>query len=84
MNLSRQGHTYRGQDTKCDTMCEIPESTETSSFFIILFHFYIFFFCKLKKKNNVKLVWNPGRDISFPIFTRKEIEKKELERKSKQ
>ena len=27
---------------------------------------------------------NPGRDISFPIFIRKEIETRKLERKSKQ
>ena len=27
---------------------------------------------------------NPGRDISFPIFIRKEIETSKLERKSKQ
>ena len=27
---------------------------------------------------------NPGRDISFPIFMRKEIETRKLERKSKQ
>ena len=29
-------------------------------------------------------LWNPGRDIFFPIFIRKEIEKRKLERKSKQ
>ena len=29
-------------------------------------------------------VRNPGRDISFPIFIRKEIETRKLERKSKQ
>ena len=27
---------------------------------------------------------NPGRDISFPVFIRKEIETKKVERKSKQ
>ena len=27
---------------------------------------------------------NPGRDISFPLFIRKEIETRKLERKSKQ
>ena len=30
------------------------------------------------------VVRNPGRDISFPIFIRKEIETRKLERKSKQ
>ena len=30
------------------------------------------------------LLRNPGRDISFPIFIRKEIETRKLERKSKQ
>ena len=30
------------------------------------------------------IVRNPGRDISFPIFIRKEIETRKLERKSKQ
>ena len=29
-------------------------------------------------------VRNPGRDISFPIFIRKEIETRKLERKPKQ
>ena len=32
----------------------------------------------------VRNVLNPGRDISFPIFIRKEIETRKLERKSKQ
>ena len=31
-----------------------------------------------------QVVRNPGRDISFPIFIRKEIETRKLERKSKQ
>ena len=33
---------------------------------------------------NMAYVRNPGRDISFPIFIRKEIETRKLERKSKQ
>ena len=32
----------------------------------------------------VSRIWNPGRDISFLIFIRKEIETRKLERKSKQ
>ena len=32
----------------------------------------------------VRKLRNPGRDISFPIFIRKEIETRILERKSKQ
>ena len=32
----------------------------------------------------MKSVRKPGRDISFPIFIRKEIETMKLERKSKQ
>ena len=31
-----------------------------------------------------KFIWKLGSDISFPIFVRKEIEKRKLERKSKQ
>ena len=34
--------------------------------------------------NNIDIVRNPGRDISFPIFIRKEIETRKLERESKQ
>ena len=36
---------------------------------------------KGNQNNNIR---NPGRDISFPIFIRKEIETRKLERKSKQ
>ena len=32
----------------------------------------------------IRQLRNPGRDISFPIFIRKEIETRKLERKSKQ
>ena len=40
---------------------------------------------KLKFATNLdRYVRNPGRDISFPIFIRKEIETRKLERKSKQ
>ena len=35
-------------------------------------------------KKFISNVGNPGRDISFPIFIRKEIETRKLERKSKQ
>ena len=34
--------------------------------------------------NNKAKITDPGRDISFPIFIRKEIETRKLERKSKQ
>ena len=34
--------------------------------------------------NYAGLLRNPGRDISFPIFIRKEIETRKLERKSQQ
>ena len=37
--------------------------------------------CELKRLKNVR---NPGRDVCFPIFIRKEIETGNLERKSKQ
>ena len=33
---------------------------------------------------SITFLRNPGRDISFPIFIRKEIETRKLERKSKQ
>ena len=40
---------------------------------------------RLFKGNSVNLLLrNPGRDISFPIFIRKEIETRKFERKSKQ
>ena len=44
----------------------------------------VFFFvnCKCSLKNSK--IRNPGRDISCPIFIRKEIETRTLERKSKQ
>ena len=54
---------------------------------------FILSFClnkkkKKKKKKNRKdggiYLWNLERDISFPIFIRKEIETRLLERKSKQ
>ena len=32
---------------------------------------------------NIKLLWNPGRGISFPIFTRKEIETKRIRKEIK-
>ena len=34
--------------------------------------------------NGTSFIRNPGRDISFQIFIRKEIETRKLERKSKQ
>ena len=37
-----------------------------------------------KQKLIKTILWNPGRDISFPIFIKKEIETRKLERKSKQ
>ena len=39
---------------------------------------------KIRRGLNVILLRNPGRDISFPIYIRKEIETRKLERKSKQ
>ena len=36
------------------------------------------------QSKGVRFVRNPGRDISFTIFIRKEIETRKLERKSKQ
>ena len=39
---------------------------------------------KMAHRGNVTNVRNPGRDISFPIFIRKEIKTRKLERKSKQ
>ena len=39
-----------------------------------------------KRHNSVRYVcflWNPGRDISFPIFTRKEIETKRITKEIK-
>ena len=39
---------------------------------------------KEEKQNHPIDVRNPGRDISFPIFIRKEIDTRKLERKSKQ
>ena len=40
---------------------------------------------KLSAQNaNGHHLGNPGRDMSFPIFIRKEIETRKLERKSKQ
>ena len=33
---------------------------------------------------SITFLRNPGRDISFPIFIRKELETRKLERKSKQ
>ena len=38
----------------------------------------------LTDKYLVKILRNPGRDISFPIFMKKEIETRKLDRKSKQ
>ena len=35
-------------------------------------------------RKEIKTIRNPGRDISFPIFIRKEIETRKLEQKSKQ
>ena len=37
-----------------------------------------------REKIQIVSLRNPGRDISFPIFIRKEIETRKLERKSKQ
>ena len=37
-----------------------------------------------KRKLYICRIRNPGRDISFPIFIRKEIETRKLERKSNQ
>ena len=37
-----------------------------------------------RKNIDIALVRNPGRDISFPIFIRKELETRKLERKLKQ
>ena len=39
---------------------------------------------RLTEESEVPDLRNPGRDISFPIFIRKEIETRELERKLKQ
>ena len=36
------------------------------------------------KRKMIRSLRNPGRDISFPIFIRKETETRKLERKSKQ
>ena len=37
-----------------------------------------------RKKKDQHILRNPGTDISFPIFIRKESETRKLERKSKQ
>ena len=36
-----------------------------------------------ESRTSLKELRNPGRDISFPIFTRKKLKQKELEKKSK-
>ena len=36
------------------------------------------------KMRRIMMIRNPGRDISFPIFIRKEIKTRKLERRSKQ
>ena len=40
--------------------------------------------CNHSARSGGIIVRNPGRDISFPIFIRNEIETRNLERKSKQ
>ena len=41
-------------------------------------------FQREKTQTAMRKVRNPGKDISFPIFIRKEIETRRLEQKSKQ
>ena len=61
------------------------------------FFFFFFYLCDTaaisgamittittKVQNHIRNMRNPGRDISLPIFIRKEIETRKLERKSKQ
>ena len=63
----------------CDARSRLQKTTFINRLFFVCFFHLIF-------RENTCKAWlrNPGRDISFPIFIRKEIETRKLERKSKQ
>ena len=48
------------------------------------FYYKHIYNCLEEELKLIRELRNPGRDISFPMFIRKEIETRKLERKSKQ
>ena len=56
----------------------------SSLMFQLIVYLNLHFRATVNNISSFVVVRNPGRDISFPIFIRKEIETRKLERKSKQ
>ena len=64
------------EDCSRQSLRAINPKTTTQIQFVIAFYMYNFL-C-LECVGFVIFVRNPGGDISFPIFTRKEVERKEI------
>ena len=71
--FAREGGGSRERGEKKSTVILFTDDQNRAEH---IFHLYII-------QRHTEMLRNPGRDISFPIFIRKEIETRKLERKSR-